>query len=148
MEAFVFIATVSQCLFTIKHTDLWVGTPPPTPPPPPIFMYSLHRGNLARIQTAAADKNPPIHLTRFLPVASTPPPPSTSPSPINPLPSPHYPSYYIPLTNDQPPPPLPATFPTLFLPPQSTNRGRGEIGGVYICPLSWSRHHNFARDGR
>ncbi len=31
---------------------------------------------------------------------------------------------------------------------QSTYRGRGEIGGVYLLSLSWSVHHNFARDGR
>jgi hypothetical protein len=31
--------------------------------------------------------------------------------------------------------------------PQSTYRGRVEIGEC-ICPLSWSVHHNFVRDGR
>jgi hypothetical protein len=33
--------------------------------------------------------------------------------------------------------------------PQSTYRGKGEIGGEYcICPLSWNEHHNFVCDGR
>jgi hypothetical protein len=36
---------------------------------------------------------------------------------------------------------------SLYL-PQSKYRGRVEIAGVYICPLSWSVHYNFFRDGR
>ncbi len=32
--------------------------------------------------------------------------------------------------------------------PQSSDRGRVEIEGVYsICPLSWTVRHNFVRDG-
>jgi hypothetical protein len=27
-------------------------------------------------------------------------------------------------------------------------RDRGEIAGECICPLSWSVHHNFVRDGK
>ncbi len=39
---------------------------------------------------------------------------------------------------------------SLMSTPQSKYRGRVEKGGVYmtICPLSWSVHHNFERDGR
>jgi hypothetical protein len=40
----------------------------------------------------------------------------------------------------------PAAQATVF--PQSSYRDRGEIGGVYLFPLSWSLHHNFAHDGR
>jgi hypothetical protein len=32
--------------------------------------------------------------------------------------------------------------------PQSTYRGRVEIGGYWIFPLSWSVHHIFERDGK
>ena len=35
----------------------------------------------------------------------------------------------------------------LYVCPQSTYRGRVEIGG-YIYPLRLSVHHSFARDGR
>jgi hypothetical protein len=35
----------------------------------------------------------------------------------------------------------------MYCRPQSTYRGREEIGDC-ICPLSWSEHHNFVRDGR
>jgi hypothetical protein len=32
--------------------------------------------------------------------------------------------------------------------PQNTYWGRVEIGGVYICPLSWSVHYNIVLDSR